>query len=34
MFFISFGYAWCSKLTDEHAEDEILTDTHSPSQFR
>jgi len=34
MFFLSFGYVWCAKMTDQIAKSYVMTDTHSPSQFR
>ncbi|CAF0819256.1 unnamed protein product [Rotaria sordida] len=34
LFFINFGYMWCSKVTDELTLSYILQDVHSLSQFR
>ncbi|CAF1195796.1 unnamed protein product [Rotaria sp. Silwood1] len=34
LFFINFGYMWCSKITDELTLAYILQDVHSLSQFR
>lgn len=34
MFFISFGYMWCDKQTDQAAKGQVLLDVHSPARFR
>ncbi|KAF7729759.1 hypothetical protein EC973_003837 [Apophysomyces ossiformis] len=34
MFFINFGRIWCRKFTQEQQLRNVLTDEHSPSQFR
>ncbi|CAF1045925.1 unnamed protein product [Adineta steineri] len=34
MFFMSYGSIWCSKSTDQAALKIVLTDTHSPTEFR
>lgn len=34
LFFISFAQSWCSKYTDEFMKVKLLTDPHSPPEFR
>ncbi|CAF1361351.1 unnamed protein product [Rotaria sordida] len=34
MFFLSFGHAWCEKMSDTVAKFYLIADTHSPPQFR
>ena len=34
LLFVGFGQTWCSKLTDSATKNRILTDPHSPPQFR
>jgi len=34
LFYISYGQLWCSKATDEAIQQRVLTDPHSPGQFR
>ncbi len=34
MFFLSYGYTWCTKMTDQIANTYILAAKHSPPQFR
>ncbi|CAF4189030.1 unnamed protein product [Adineta steineri] len=34
MFFMNFGHAWCTKMTDDAAYSYLVLDKHSPTQFR
>ncbi|CAF3695574.1 unnamed protein product [Rotaria sordida] len=34
MFFLSFGHAWCEKMSDAAAKFYLIVDIHSPPQFR
>ncbi|CAF4024890.1 unnamed protein product [Adineta steineri] len=34
MFFLNFGHTLCEKMTKQSAYSYIMTDVHSPSQFR
>jgi predicted metalloendopeptidase len=34
MFWISYGQLWCSKYHDSALKNLILTDAHSPGEFR
>ena len=34
MFWISFGNVWCAKYRPEYLRDLILTDPHTPNEFR
>ncbi|CAF4187989.1 unnamed protein product [Adineta steineri] len=34
MFFLNFGHTYCEKMTKQSAYSYIMTDVHSPSQFR
>lgn len=34
LFFMSFARVWCTLATDEHLQDRILTDPHSPGPIR
>jgi predicted metalloendopeptidase len=34
MFFISFGQLWCEKSRDQSLKQSLISDSHSPSQFR
>jgi len=34
LFYISYGQLWCSKARDEAIKQRVLTDPHSPGQFR
>ncbi len=34
LFFLGYAQAWCSKTRDENARLRVLTDPHSPPEFR
>ena len=34
MFFLNFGHVWCTKMTDESTLSYLISDRHSPEQFR
>ena len=34
LFFINYGQVWCGKLRDQALISRILTDVHSPGEFR
>jgi len=34
MFFMNYAQVWCSKVTDQAAKRRVLSNTHSPPEFR
>ena len=34
LFFINYGQVWCGKLRDQSLLNRVLTDVHSPGEFR
>jgi predicted metalloendopeptidase len=34
LFFMNYGYIWCEKMTDQFAKNQVLTNAHSPNEFR